>query len=288
MSDTLDAVTIPREGWLRVAAQGRPVEVDRDYKVIRGYVVAQEGTFKTERGEFDKKSLLAVQTLMRKAGPKGLKSRFGHPGLSDDGIGSFLGRARSPWRDVMTKRVDGEDREIELIRADLHIADAAFESPGGNIGGYVMKLATEDSDALSSSLVLEYDEEYRLQKDGTLVKDDEGYPLPPLWRPTALHASDIVDTGDAVDGLLCVEALPDGLVRKATEMLDAAFAGKDRQFTHEHLAGFVNRYMAARFPGENPDAERIIAELGAECEGRLRRMAMEADATAAGVFDSTL
>src|SRR5688572_71622 len=87
---------------LRAGAKGRPIGVDRDNKVIRGYVVAQLGPFKSEgRGEFDEKSLAMIQELYKGA-PAGLKARFAHPSESNDGLGKFLGRSRDAFLSTTT------------------------------------------------------------------------------------------------------------------------------------------------------------------------------------------
>src|SRR4051812_5845969 len=106
--------------WLKVQARSIGTEgaprVDRQNNVILGYVVAQQGPFKSEgRGEFDGKALRTIVKLM-KAEPTGLKSRFTHPDLSSDGLGKFLGRAKNPRLDVITtKDADGNEVQIEAI-----------------------------------------------------------------------------------------------------------------------------------------------------------------------------
>lgn len=225
--------------WLAAPALGRPVKVDRESKILRGYVVAELGPFKTPgRGQFDDESLNKIVDLYRES-PKGIKSRFTHPGLSSDGLGTFLGRSRDAYRDG-TK-----------VRADLHLAESSFHTPKGDLGGYVLDLAEEDPDALSSSLVLKTEKVYILGDDGRRKTDEKGDELPPIWRPTKLHASDIVDTGDAVNGLLSagVDAgeLPDGAVRLAYAMLDQAFPGVPREVLAARLAQFAERYLDQRY-----------------------------------------
>ena len=249
--------------WLKAQTSGRPIEVDRDNGIIRGFVVAQEGPFKSEgRGEFDGKSLRSIVSLM-KAAPGGLKSRFTHPDMSNDGLGKFLGRARKPSLDKATIERDGKKMEVAAVRADLHIAESAYKTPSGDLATYVMDLASEDPDALSSSLVLTYEDEVRLEKDGTRKKDENGEPLPPIWRPTRLHASDVVDTGDAVDGLLAAsltgEGLPDEVVRKAAALLKQQFSGKTREFVEPRLRAWCDRVIEHYFgddelPQTGPDA----------------------------------
>jgi hypothetical protein len=127
-----------------------------------------------------------------------------------------------------------------------------------------MTVCENDPDAISSSLVLKTDREYRINPDGTPMLDEEGNELPPLWRPTALHAADVVDTGDAVDGILSAqlsaggtaEDLPNGILWRAEQMLNKHFANKDRAFVESHLQAYLGRYIGRRFglaEGEDGD-----------------------------------
>jgi hypothetical protein len=232
--------------WQKLQMQARAVGVDREAKILRGYCVAEAGPFKTPgRGEFDDRSLDTIVALM-KASPAGLKSRFTHPDMSSDGLGKFLGRVRNPRRDG------------PRVRGDLHFDPSAFSTPSGDLAGYLMDLADSDPAALSSSLVLQTDKEYRLEPGGERKKDADGNPLPPLWRPTRLHASDVVDDGDAVHGgLLSVhgldlDGLPDALVRQASAALDNLFAGETREVIEARAQAYLQRYLDRRFGLTSP------------------------------------
>lgn len=235
--------------WLRAGVSAPPVAVDREANVLRGYVLAQQGPFKSQgRGEFDEEALRSIVSLGN-ARPKGLKSRFTHPGLSEDGLGSYLGRAKNLRMDKA--RDDRTGKTVLAVRGDLHFSPSASKSPKGDLSGYVMDLAEDDADALSSSLVLEVDQEFRIDSKNRPLLDDDGNELPPLWRPKRLHASDIVDTGDAVDGLLSfgVDALdlPDGAVRMATAALDRAFPNAGRDVIEARVTAWLSRYLMQRF-----------------------------------------
>lgn len=253
--------------YLRATVTGRPVEVDRKAEILRGFVVAQEGPFKSDgRGEFDELSLQQVIKLGN-AARGGVKSRFTHPDMSSDGLGKFLGRAHEF---TMATALDARTgKKVKAVRADLHFDASAHDTPNGDLAGYVMTLAENDPDALSSSMVVRADEEYRLRKDGTpeLGPDDE--PLPPLWRLTALHASDIVDTGDAVDSLLSADQLAkalsvgitpelekalkwDNVVRLSSQLLDGLFAGQTRDVVEARCEEYLKRYLSRRFGGSDP------------------------------------
>lgn len=251
--------------WLRANTQNQGIGVDREQNAILGYVVAQEGPFKSAgRGAFDVRSLKKIVTLMNKQ-PAGLKSRLAHPTLSSDGIGKFLGRVKNGRMDsVKVRDKNGELKLLHAVRGDLFFDETAFDTPNGNLADYVMRLSESDPDALSSSLVLTTDQEEQIdQKTKKPKLDEEGNPLPPLWIPKALHASDVVDTGDAVDGLLSTlspDGLPDELVRRGAELLDRAFPDASRQVLQARLLSWMDRYLEMRYGVESDGGLDVSAE----------------------------
>lgn len=247
---SLKANTPAVPDWSRLATQGQTLGVDREGMVIRGYVVAQLGYFKSEgRGQFTADSLSKIVALMN-ASERGLKSRFTHPTLSSDGLGKHLGRAKNG-------RMDGNK-----VRADLHLDPSSRNTPHGDLGGYVMDLAESDPDAFSSSLVLQAEKVYHLDDKGRPKVDADGKEIPPVWIPTKLHASDVVDTGDAVDGFLSqldAEGLPDELPRQATAILDSLFAGLPRDVVASRVESWLGKYLNHRYGPEqcgDPDILR--------------------------------
>jgi len=253
--------------WLRAGlAKARPASVDRDKGIIRGYTVAQLGPFKSGRGEFDPDSLKQIAAKMN-AAPQGVKSRFTHPSLSGDGLGKHLGRARDA-------RVEGDK-----VRADLHLSPTSRNTPSGDLGGYVMDLAEQDPGAFGSSLVLKPREEHRLTSKGAALLGPDGKPLPPLWYPEEIHASDVVDDGDAVhDGFLSVPgelrvlllqgSLPDDFVRTGSALLDSVFAGQSREVVEARVRAWLDRYLSLRYGPTAPtprldERRRRLAELDA-------------------------
>lgn len=243
--------------WLRAQPSAKdrvkPIGVDRDNKVIRGVVLVQEGVFKSGRGEFEAKDVREAFKLA-KAAPGGLRSRFSHPDESDDGVGKHLGRHQNIKMDKMKVATpDGKGKEIAIVRGDLHFAPSASDTPrDGDLAKYVMDRVDEDSDAISTSLVLHAKQEMRRDKTGDLLLDEEtGEPLPPLWHPTELHASDVVGEGDAVDGILgttlSLSSLPNGIAWQAGEMLSKLFAGQPREVVEARCAAYVTKYLDRQF-----------------------------------------
>jgi hypothetical protein len=206
-------------------------DLNESDRVLRGGVMAMEGDFIDGRGSFGRESLQQISKMANNV-PKGLKSRFGHPSFLADGLGRFLGR----WRATrMGTALNREGKRVNAVRGDLALDASSFDTPFGDLGGYVLKLAASDSDAISSSLVISPKEEHR----------DKGQP--PLWYPEQLWASDIVEEGAAVAGLLgSVEAIRG----KLHELLDRAFDDE----TREVMEAFWSSYLDRKF-GEQPAAE---------------------------------
>lgn len=239
----------PHPHWLRASVISKPMGVDRNAKMIRGMVIAQSGLFKDPRGQFDDAGIQKIVELTN-AKPKGLRSHFTHATLSSDGLGKFLGRVRNATRGTAVDARTG--KTVAAARGDLVFDESAFRTPSGDLASYIMDLAESDPDALSSSLVIEPREHYLTDSKGRALTDEDGEPLPPIWEPVALHGSDIVSEGAAVDGLLSAgidaDGLPDAVVRKGAEMLDSFFAGQPRDVIEQRCTAWLSRYLDGRFP----------------------------------------
>ena len=261
MKKTMPALPAKLRAVLPSAA--RVGGVDRERGVIRGYVVAQLGAFKSDgRGEFDQRSLEEIIKLWPAAG---LKVRFAHPNESSDGLGKYLGRAKDPYLGTATVDRDGVPTQIPAVRADLHLDPTSRKTPSGDLGGYVLDLAASDPGAISSSLVLTRDEEFRVNPDGTPQLSPAGDPLPPLWRPKRLYASDIVEEGDAVDGLLepTSRRYTRDYLSRGEAILNDLFAGQPAAVVRARCLAYLGRYLSRRFEGKGmSNWECLGANLG--------------------------
>ena len=150
--------------------------VDRKRNVIYGPSVATRGPVPSHGVEFDAKSLSMLSVLGNRA-TGGIKSRFAHPSMLRDGLGSFLGR----WFNF---RVEGD-----RLRADLHLSSTASTSPQGDLAAYIMGLAIDDPDAFGVSVVLPMADVERAAIRGEPI------------RPTEFRAADFVDSPAANSGL---------------------------------------------------------------------------------------
>jgi hypothetical protein len=115
----------------------------------------------------------------------GIKSRFTHPGLSEDGLGKFLGRMKD-------FRFNG-DRLI----SDLYLSESSANTPSGNLRDYILTLAQEDPAAFGISVVVDL-EKFWILDDGTEIKTGGDRPKNattkyPVARILSFVAADAVD-----------------------------------------------------------------------------------------------
>ncbi len=212
------------------------IKIDRDKNIIYGFAVVSKGVTKDDRGEFDDKALDDVVSFGNKA-KTGIKSRFGHPNMSSTALGTFLGR-------VNKFRRDGD-----IVRADLHIDKTAFETPDGDLGGYILNLAESDPAMFGTSMVIHWDAEKREELD------ENGNELPPIIRVTKLLSVDVVDDPAANNGLFGSEFFSDSVKPSAemsgfldkfladTSAVDKAIAFLDRYTTNNKLLNKEEKVM---------------------------------------------
>jgi hypothetical protein len=173
----------------------------------------------------------------------GMKSRFTHPSMSGDGMGSQLG--------VFMNATLKDGKPV----ADLHLMDSAHKAPDGDLAEYVMSLAEESPTTFGVSIVFEpnyeasdkFSAEYSL--DGDFISPDtsnaNNFPHARLKR---LRAADVVDEP---------AANPDGLFSRGQEIPRAADAAlqyalglsverPEMMFDvdPDRLKGFVSRFLA--------------------------------------------
>ncbi|MGD9632186.1 MAG: hypothetical protein AB7G28_20695 [Pirellulales bacterium] len=194
-------------------SRGGSPKVDReggDYGagMIVGMSVITRGEALGHRMWIDQFAVDQVVKMGNKA-RGGVKSRFAHPGLSSDGMGTLLGRIRN-------FRGEG-DRAV----ADLHFEQSSHNTPDGDLASYVMDLAEEDPEAFGTSIVFEHD--YGAEDRFLADNEDEGgnFQSPDNdnkkhyrhARLARLLADDIVDSP---------AANPGGLFREGHEIADEA------------------------------------------------------------------
>lgn len=150
------------------AFEGADLAVDRDKGQIRGVTVIAEGEARGHGFFIDRRMLEQVSDAINSTPGRGLKSRFGHPNILQDGIGTFIGR-------LSNARVnDGK------VSADLTLADSAKQAPSGDLNSYVLSLAEDDPSAAGMSISFEHEQPE--EKEGQVFA-----------RLANLFAADLVD-----------------------------------------------------------------------------------------------
>ena len=202
--------------------------------VIHGVAVMTAGNVKDSRGwKIDQITLDQIVAAGNAHDNLGLKSRFGHPNMSGNALGTFLGRAKNFYRDG------------DAARADLYISKTAYNTPEGDLASYVFGLAEKDPEAFGTSVVLgEYALESKLNPDGSKQQDGQGNNLPPMLRVQTLMAVDVVDD-PAANNSLFGKFFNDSvqLSAKATEFLDNLLNNPDAV---DYVFAFLERFRINR------------------------------------------
>ena len=209
-------------GYFRTSAlRAAPAQLDQQANTISGVKVMQLGKVNDDRPwEVDQQTLAEV-VQFGNAEPKGLKARFTHPSMSDDGFGKYLGR----WKNF---RIEGD-----AVYADLQLSDSSFETPNGDLGGYIMKLAEEDPEAFGVSAATKLaDEMYQEVPQGKVI------PL----RLAGLRAVDFVDEPAATRGGLFDMSSPSGLPALATWIVETHFADREPAEVVERMCSFLSKH----------------------------------------------
>ena len=207
--------------------QESETKVDREKGIIYGFAVVEKGILKDKRGEFNDEGLEIVAGLGNESNI-GIKSRYGHPNMSNTALGTFLGRVKNFRKDE------------DIIRGDLHFDKTAYKTPNGDLASYVMDLAESDPNAFGASMVIECDFVKQLEEDGTAKRDEKGEKLVPLMMVTQLKTVDIVDDGAATSGMLG-NFFSDG-VKPSAEMTNFLDKFLDNPEAVKKTMSFLERY----------------------------------------------
>lgn len=169
--------------------------VDLDKHIIYGMAVAEPGEVKGHGAKIDE-TFIADLVRLGNETPAGSKQRFGHPAMSGNAIGSFLGRAKN-FRD---------DRGV--ARADLHLSPAAARAPQGDLRAYVESLAASDAGAFGNSIAFEAGPFYKVTDADEMVlegsADYDELAGPPFFSIEHLTAVDVVDDPAATGGAFSI------------------------------------------------------------------------------------
>ncbi len=191
---------------------------DNEAGLISGFAVITRAEALGHGFWIDDEMLQQVADAMNATGDAGIKSRFTHPGLSGDGLGSFLGRAKNAT-------VDGD-----IVRADLHLAASAHDTPDGDLASYVMSLAAEDPDAFGTSIVFRHDStaEAKFAIENGAKANEYGIDMQSFKSPDPLNVDNLpharLKSLRAVDVVDEPAANPGGMFHRGQEIAEDADA----------------------------------------------------------------
>ena len=234
-----------RVGGARGIEQGH---VDRKAGVIHDYSVLTRGEARGHEMWVDAMFLDQV-VAAGNASAKGIKSRFTHPGLSGDGLGTAIGRTKN-------FRLDGD-----RVLGDLHFLNTASHTPRGDLRTYVTDFADESPDLFGASIVFQPDrnaeEAFRDEHtdDGKFMSPDKDNAKGLRhFRLAALVASDVVDEPAAnPDGLLAaftegseLPALAESALSFALGLSDEAPGVEALGIHPDRLRAFCGEFLSRR------------------------------------------
>lgn len=245
----------PQRGLLAKAeADGPAVDSEggsRGAGIIRGASLIAVGEALGHDAWIDQETLTQVAELGNEAST-GIKVRFTHPGMSSDGLGTYLGRAKS--LEVVGDQVVG----------DVHFSPTSRETPDGDRGGYVMDLATEDPEAFGMSIIFDHDfaaesnfvaDHSESDEDGRQFftsPDESNLENFPHVRLSVLHGADFVDEPAANPSGLFHATPTAELISQASNVLDYVFGFTNDipedtgGLSAERLRGFFTRFAESR------------------------------------------
>lgn len=176
-----------------------------------------------------------------------------------DGLLNYLGRLVSPKRSLTMATGTERRGPVACVRADLFFDPGARYSPHGDLVKYFSERIKHDAASLSSSLVLSVD-----------IDTSGNWDAAPIWTPTHIYGSDLVDMGDAVDALLGVKNNDDydrRLLSHFTNKLKlVATERRRRESEPSEICGFCFS-LSPQFNNENQCWEIISEDTIGNCAG---------------------
>ncbi len=221
--------------------------VDQEARIISDVILCQVGEAKGHGVHLEQSFIDAGIAYAQKHYTKiGMKCRFGHPAMSNDALGTEVGKYYN-FRVLDDKML-----------ADLHIYKSANLSPTHpGAGDWILSMAEEDPSAIMTSIVFVPGKEYQYDENGNKIivneYDSEGNyiransKMKTYVELAELWGNDLVDEGAATDKLFSAIANPDKFAVIATQFLDehpkiAEWLGSNP----EKLEGFLSKYQSLK------------------------------------------
>lgn len=236
----------PNTRWLKSGRVNfaETERTDDENGILYGVIMCQVGEAKGHDVHLEQEFIDAgIAYAQKYHGDKGMKARFGHPGMSNETLGTEMGRFKN-FRVVDDKMV-----------ADLHLYKSANLSPTQpGMRDWMLSMAEEDPEAIMCSIVFTVDHYYQYDGDGKKIK---------IWYYTEdgdwvtansqmkvyvalkeLMFCDIVDQGAATDKLFSEDLNSDKFAVIATQFFNEY--PQIEEFIQEHPEKIFD-FLSQRF-----------------------------------------
>lgn len=242
--------------WFRAtAAKQPPAAINESVGLMQGVSICSVGAANGHGVWLDTEFVADVSRLGNEIA-MGVKARFGHPNMSNEALGTYLGR-------FTNFRVSADEQQV---LADLQLDESAYNTPNGNLADYVLTLARTSPDQFGASIVFRVGTQYYRRADNgekisqqeywrDEVKLDEleidpNYPTDPKTYVSikTLYGTDLVDEPAANEtGLFSTQFTTHLFASRATEFLNEnPDIAEWLVSNQEKLSAFVAKYAANR------------------------------------------
>jgi len=163
-------------------------DINEEIGIIKGVTLAREGIAKGHGVHLDSKFISDLVELGNSQ-EQGVKARFGHPSMTSDALGTYIGRFKN-------FRVKGKK-----AKADLYMDKVSKKSPKGDLYSYVFAMARSNPDMFGNSIVFKAGES-RYENE---LDENENVITKEYVSIVGLTASDLVDTPAATESLFSAD-----------------------------------------------------------------------------------
>jgi hypothetical protein len=183
-------------------------KVDKEKGIIYDIAVVTPGEAKGHGVQLDSEF---VETVVSQGNEikGGVPMRFGHPTMSGNAIGTFMGKAKN-------FRVDDKG----IARADAFLSNVAKDTPSGDLYTYVLNLSEEQPDAFGTSIVFKPGKKYVRNEDGSKNYASFGDEIPFVECDKFSKVDFVDDPAANPDGLFATAFSSETIAGQVSEFLD--------------------------------------------------------------------
>jgi hypothetical protein len=215
--------------------------IDAEKGIIYGMSACSEGEALGHYVWLDS-AFIGDVTKLGKAIKVGIKSRFGHPSMSGESLGTFIGRCKN-FRVEDTKSI-----------CDLYFDDSSEVTPSGNLKEYLLKLAETSPDMFGASIVFSVGSYFYKKTTGENISTSEHYDNQDKGKVD--YNLEVDDYGNTKYYVTIKELHGVDLVDEPAANAEGLFS----QFSSTVLHGDKFAVIATQFLNSNPKIAEFLQE----------------------------